>query len=151
MDTQTERIGWDGTVLATDQELDDWRGQRLAKAGWKVVEPEPEVADYVPVYAHWYSLDDQAGDGTATALCGYTWVPDPARNFDNICPPCMTEFLKRKNYGVFICKQTDVEADESPERTQEMIDNGQVWVWMNGPGDPHWEMRGTGLIADGDE
>lgn len=23
---------------------------------------------------------------------------------------------------------------------------GQVWAWMNGPGTPHWEPRGTGVI-----
>lgn len=24
---------------------------------------------------------------------------------------------------------------------------GQVWVWMNGPGAPHWERRGTGVVS----
>lgn len=23
---------------------------------------------------------------------------------------------------------------------------GQVWAWMNGRGNPHWERRGTGVI-----
>ena len=23
---------------------------------------------------------------------------------------------------------------------------GQVWAWMNGPGIPHWEVRGTGAL-----
>lgn len=24
----------------------------------------------------------------------------------------------------------------------------QVWAWMNGPGAPHWEVRGTGAVLD---
>lgn len=28
---------------------------------------------------------------------------------------------------------------------------GQTWVWMNGPGEPHWEIRGTGLVFTDDE
>lgn len=32
-----------------------------------------------------------------------------------------------------------------PPRTTAMIASGhQVWAWMNGPGKPHWEVRGTG-------
>ena len=28
------------------------------------------------------------------------------------------------------------------------LPKGQVWVHMNGPGEPHWEIRGTGAILD---
>lgn len=28
---------------------------------------------------------------------------------------------------------------------------GQVWVWMHGPGKPHWEVRGTGVIFPTDD
>lgn len=28
------------------------------------------------------------------------------------------------------------------------LEPGQVWVQMNGPGKPHWEIRGTGLRND---
>lgn len=36
-----------------------------------------------------------------------------------------------------------------PERTPEMIAAHQHWVWMNGPPgtEPHWEIRGTGVIG----
>lgn len=34
-----------------------------------------------------------------------------------------------------------------PERTAEMVANHQHWVWMNGPGEPHWEVRGTGVTG----
>jgi hypothetical protein len=34
----------------------------------------------------------------------------------------------------------------SPARTPEMVANGQVWAGMNGPGRPHWEVRGTGAM-----
>jgi hypothetical protein len=33
----------------------------------------------------------------------------------------------------------------APGRTPEMVDNHQHWVWINGPGEPHWEIRGTGV------
>lgn len=36
-----------------------------------------------------------------------------------------------------------------PPRTDKMRDLGQVWVWMNGPGKGHWEIRGTGFVAGG--
>jgi hypothetical protein len=36
---------------------------------------------------------------------------------------------------------------EPPPKTREMIASGhQVWVGMNGPGKPHWEVRGTGAL-----
>jgi hypothetical protein len=39
----------------------------------------------------------------------------------------------------------------APERTPEMIANGQVWVAMNNPDDSvRWEIRGTGLAEDED-
>lgn len=28
------------------------------------------------------------------------------------------------------------------------VSSHQHQVWMNGPGEPHWEIRGTGLIDD---
>jgi hypothetical protein len=37
--------------------------------------------------------------------------------------------------------------DEPPPKTREMLASGhQVWVGMNGPGKPHWEVRGTGCV-----
>lgn len=30
----------------------------------------------------------------------------------------------------------------------EPLPRGQVWVWMNGPGTPHWEIRGTGALVE---
>lgn len=36
----------------------------------------------------------------------------------------------------------------APERTPEMIANGQVWVGMNNPdGSVRWEVRGTGVVV----
>jgi hypothetical protein len=37
--------------------------------------------------------------------------------------------------------------DAQPARTPEMEASGQHWVWMNGPGEPHWEIRGTGVVG----
>jgi hypothetical protein len=38
--------------------------------------------------------------------------------------------------------------DQPPPKTDAMVASGhQVWAWMNGPGKPHWEVRGTGMIA----
>lgn len=37
-----------------------------------------------------------------------------------------------------------LDKSKPPTRTQEMIDNAQVWAWMNGPNLPHWEIRGMG-------
>jgi hypothetical protein len=35
---------------------------------------------------------------------------------------------------------------KQPPKTQEMLASGhQVWVWMQGPGKPHWEVRGPGV------
>lgn len=37
--------------------------------------------------------------------------------------------------------------EKIPPKTRSMIVSGhQVWVWMQGPGKPHWEIRGTGLV-----
>lgn len=33
-----------------------------------------------------------------------------------------------------------------PERSENMINLGQVWVWLSGPGGGHFEVRGTGLL-----
>lgn len=35
---------------------------------------------------------------------------------------------------------------KSPSRAG--LEDHQVWAWMNGPGRPHWEVRGTGLVLD---
>lgn len=32
--------------------------------------------------------------------------------------------------------------------SREGLESHQVWVWMNGPGQPHWEVRGTGVALD---
>lgn len=41
----------------------------------------------------------------------------------------------------------DLTAQEKPERTEEMVRKGLVWVEMNYPdGSKGWEMRGTGAI-----
>lgn len=38
---------------------------------------------------------------------------------------------------------------QPPPKTREMIASGhQVWVGMNGPGKPHWEVRGTGVLLN---
>jgi hypothetical protein len=37
-----------------------------------------------------------------------------------------------------------------PPRTATMIEQHQVWAGMNGPGRPHWEVRGTGAIWPSD-
>jgi hypothetical protein len=37
--------------------------------------------------------------------------------------------------------------EQAPPKTAEMIASGhQTWVWMHGPGKPHWEIRGTGVV-----
>jgi hypothetical protein len=37
--------------------------------------------------------------------------------------------------------------DHVPAKTAEMLASGhQVWAWMQGPGKPHWEIRGTGAL-----
>lgn len=41
---------------------------------------------------------------------------------------------------------TDI--NNPPKRTEEMIEQGQVWVWLSGPGGGHFEVRGTGLRLD---
>lgn len=42
---------------------------------------------------------------------------------------------------------TDIyDRDNKPERTPEMINGHQVWVWMGAGPHPHWEIRGTGVI-----
>lgn len=40
--------------------------------------------------------------------------------------------------------------DRSKPPTIPTPERHQVWVWMNGPGAPHWEIRGTGVIFDED-
>lgn len=35
-----------------------------------------------------------------------------------------------------------------PPRLTTPPEKHQVWAWMNGPGRPHWEIRGTGLVLD---
>lgn len=36
--------------------------------------------------------------------------------------------------------------DTPPADTEAMIAQRQLWVWMYGPGKPHWEIRGTGAL-----
>lgn len=73
------------------------------------------MSDSKPVLAHWYKPDEQADDGTATALCGYTWVPNLDNQYDDICPPCMVEFMKiQHGMGVIVCK-VDEEWDNGDE------------------------------------
>lgn len=44
-----------------------------------------------------------------------------------------------------------IDPSKPPRMTPEMIASGhQVWVWMNGPGTPHWEVRGTGALPEED-
>jgi hypothetical protein len=31
------------------------------------------------------------------------------------------------------------------------MESHQLWVWMNGPGAPHWEVRGTGVFMEEEE
>lgn len=38
--------------------------------------------------------------------------------------------------------------DQPPSRNG--LERHQVWVWMNGPGHPHWEIRGTGALLEDD-
>jgi hypothetical protein len=37
-----------------------------------------------------------------------------------------------------------IDHTRSPSRVG--LESHQVWAWMNGPGTPHWEIRGTGAI-----
>jgi hypothetical protein len=34
--------------------------------------------------------------------------------------------------------------DPSKPPRRKPPESHQLWVWMNGPGTPHWEIRGTG-------
>ena len=62
----------------------------------------------------------------------------------------LLELVAMIDYGKLgAWKYTDI--DRSPERTPEMTSQGQVWVWMQGPGEAHFEVRGTGLRLENDE
>jgi hypothetical protein len=37
-----------------------------------------------------------------------------------------------------------LDIDNPPEYDLPGMEHHQVWVWMNGPGKPHYEIRGTG-------
>lgn len=39
-----------------------------------------------------------------------------------------------------------LDQNKQPPRTG--LESHQVWAWMNGPGTPHWEVRGTGALLD---
>ena len=36
--------------------------------------------------------------------------------------------------------------DNPPERNLPGMEPHQFWIWMNGPGKPHYEIRGTGAM-----
>jgi len=42
-------------------------------------------------------------------------------------------------------RQRLTDQSKAPKRTLEMIQNGQVWAWIN---HGQWEVRGTGAVVD---
>jgi hypothetical protein len=39
-----------------------------------------------------------------------------------------------------------IDRNNRPSDNLPGMESHQVWVWMNGPGKPHWEIRGTGAM-----
>lgn len=55
-------------------------------------------------------------------------------------------YLDKLRIAVRDRQQVLEDGTQPPPKTISMLASGhQVWVWMNGPGKPHWEVRGTGL------